>query len=124
KMVILFMDDYAYKELHQTRGQPWDRSWHADLLNKLADDGCALVVLDSFLLKERDSETDKKLAAALRRQRRVALAARQAVGQHPDLAAAQPELPIDLFLNASGTNWGVAWYAAELDDIVRRHWPF
>ncbi len=42
------MDNEAFDQFHQVRGQPWDRSLHVRLLNRLADDGCALVVMDSL----------------------------------------------------------------------------
>ncbi len=35
----MLMDNEAFDHFHQTRGQPWDRAFHAQLLNRLADDG-------------------------------------------------------------------------------------
>ena len=40
------------------------------------------------------------------------------------LAGVEPTLPDELFLNAAQTNWGVAWLDADVDHIVRKHWPF
>ena len=40
KVTLILMDNEAYDHFHQTREQPWDRELHAQLLNKLADDGC------------------------------------------------------------------------------------
>ena len=48
QVTLILMDNAAFDQFHQTRGQPWDRALHAQLLNRLADDGCALVVMDSF----------------------------------------------------------------------------
>ena len=48
KVALVLMDDTAYYKLGQERGKPWDRRLHADLLNKLTDDGCPLVVFDVF----------------------------------------------------------------------------
>ncbi|MCX6896126.1 MAG: CHASE2 domain-containing protein, partial [Verrucomicrobia bacterium] len=121
---LILMDNAAFDQFHQTRGQPWDRALHAQLLNRLADDGCKVVALDSFFRTPRDPAKDAQLAAALRRQRHVVLMAEQAQVTHPALAGAQPVLPADLFLAAARTNWGVAWLAPDLDAVVRRHWPF
>jgi CHASE2 domain-containing sensor protein len=122
-VAVILMDNEAFDQFHQTRGQPWDRALHAQLLNRLADDGCALVVFDSFFRSPRNAVSDKALADAMRRQR-VVLMAEQAQVTHPDLSGAQPTLPAEGFLDAAGTNWGVAWLDPDLDQIVRRHWPF
>ena len=124
RVTLILMDNEAYDHFHQIRGQPWDRGLHARLLNRLADDGCALVVFDSFFRQPRDPAQDEALAEAMRRQQRIVLMAEQAQVTHPTLAGAQPILPSEPFLSAAGTNWGVAWLDPDLDSIVRRHWPF
>jgi CHASE2 domain-containing sensor protein len=123
-VTLILMDNEAYDYFHQLRGQPWDRGLHARLLNRLADDGCDLVIFDSFFRQPRDSKQDEALAQAMRRQHHVVLMAEQAQVTHPTLAGAQPILPTEPFLSAAGTNWGVAWLDPDLDSIVRRHWPF
>ena len=124
QVTLVLMDNEAFAQFHQTRGQPWDRALHAELLNRLADDGCALVVFDSFFDVLRDPAKDAALAEAMRRQARVVLMAEQAQVSHPTLGGSQANLPAELFLDAAGTNWGVAWLNPDLDSIVRRHWPF
>jgi len=124
RVTLILMDNEAYDQFHQIRGQPWDRGLHAQLLDRLADDGCALVVFDSFFRQTNNPASDKALAEAMRRQHRVVLMAEQAQVTLPTLAGAQPILPSELFLAAAGTNWGVAWLDPDLDSVVRRHWPF
>lgn len=124
RVTLILMDNDAFDSFHQTRGEPWDRGRHAQLLNRLADDGAALVVMDSFFHTLRDPEKDAALAAAMQRQQRLVLMAEQSQVIHPELAGAQPLLPADVFLNAARTNWGVAWVDPDVDGIVRRHWPF
>jgi CHASE2 domain-containing sensor protein len=126
KVTLILMDNEAFAQFHQQRGQPWDRALHARLLDKLADDGAELVVFDSFFREPRDPVKDDALANAMRRQRHLALMAEQAQVTHPTLAGVQPTLPSEPFLNAAGTNWGVAWLDPDsaYDSIVRRHWPF
>ncbi len=124
QVVVLLMDNESRDHFHQSPDQPWDRAFHARLLRRLTDDGCALVVFDVFFRAARDSLTDEQLADALRRQKKVVLMAEQAAVAHPMLAGAHPALPADFFLSAAGTNWGVAWLDPDLDGVVRRHWPF
>jgi CHASE2 domain-containing sensor protein len=123
KVALILMDNAAFDQFHQQRGQPWDRGLHAQLLNKLANDGAKLVVLDSFFRAPRDPAKDAALADAMRRQR-VVLMAEQAQVTHPGLAGVEPVLPCEPFLSAAGTNWGVANLDPDPDQIVRRHWPF
>jgi CHASE2 domain-containing sensor protein len=124
KVVLILMDNEAFDQFHQTRGQPWDRRLHAQLLNKLADDGCPLVVFDSLFKEPREPAQDNALAGALRRLPRVVLMAEQAQMTRPGLIGAQPTLPDGMFLNGTNENWGVAWLDPDLDLVVRRHWPF
>jgi CHASE2 domain-containing sensor protein len=126
KVSLILMDNAAFDQFHQQRGQPWDRALHAQLLNKLADDGAELVVFDSFFREPRDPAKDGALANAMRRQRHIVLMAEQAEVTHPGLAGAQPTLPAEPFLSAAGTNWGVAYLDPDSanDSVVRRHWPF
>ena len=124
EVMVILMDNAAFSQLHQVRNQPWDRRLHTQLLNRLADDGCAMVVMDCLFDELRDPATDNALADAMRRQRHIVLMAEQAEVNDPNLTAAQPVLPAPLFLNAAGTNWGVAWLDPDLDSIVRRQWPF
>lgn len=124
QVTLILMDNAAFDQFHQTRGQPWDRALHAALLNRLADDGCALAVMDSFFREPRDAKSDEALAAAMRRQRHLVLMAEQSQITHPGMAGAEPIKPFGKFLEAAGTNWGVAWLDPDRDSVVRRQWPF
>jgi len=130
-VVLIQMDNQSYGDLHQQRydpkkegSQPWDRKLHAQLLQKLADGGASLVVMDIFFSREFDAASDNALIEALRRQKHVVLAAKQAEVVNPKLAGVQPILPVDIFLDAAQTNWGVAWLNPDLDLIVRKQWPY
>jgi CHASE2 domain-containing sensor protein len=123
QVALILMDNGAFASLGQARGQPWDRALHARLLNRLADDGCRLVVVDSFFRGLNDPQKDDALAAAMRRSH-IALMAEQAQLALPTLVGAEPIRPAETFLGACGTNWGVAWLTWDLDFIVRRQWPF
>jgi CHASE2 domain-containing sensor protein len=124
QVVLVMMDNQAYDDFDQTREQPWDRGLHAKLLQRLADDGCTLVVFDSLFKKPGDPARDEALAAAISRQHPTVLMAKLAEVSHPNLAGAQPILPDAKFLDAAATNWGLACVEPDLDSTVRRHWPF
>jgi CHASE2 domain-containing sensor protein len=130
QVVLVLMDNEAiYSLTNQTR-QKWDRALHANLLNRLADDGCPLVVFDVLFRQPREPDTDLALANAMRHLSNLVLMAKQTDAEHqPDAAgagtvSAHPIEPLPLFLAAAKTNWGVAWIDADSDQIVRRHWPF
>jgi CHASE2 domain-containing sensor protein len=131
QVVLIQMDNESYGDLHQERydphkegSQPWDRKLHAQLLQKLSEGGAALVVMDIFFSRPFDTASDSALVDALRRQKNVLLAAKQAEVVNPRLDGVQPILPDKMFLDAAQTNWGVAWLDPDLDLIVRKQWPF
>ena len=105
-VAIILMDNDAFDYFQQTRSQPWDRALHVQLLNKLAADGCDLVVFDSFFKEMRDPVADNALAAALRRQRGVVLMAEQSSVNHPGLAGVEPILPNPTAIGAAADSEG------------------
>jgi len=126
-VVVIFMDNVAYAELGQTREGHWDRSLHAKLLNKLADDGCPLVVVDVFFRSPDNEEKDKALAGALSRLTNAVLAARTVDLEQPGALAGTVILPNPAFLEAARTNWGLGVVnppaKSDLYKFVRRDWP-
>lgn len=123
-VVLVMMDNDSFDSLGQDRSIPWDRGLHAKLLDRLADDGCSLVVIDAFFRGPRDPEKDAALLRAMRRQKSIVLMAEHARVTHPEMEATYPVLPADPFLSAAHGRWGVAWLEPHLDSIVRQHWPF
>ena len=133
KVALILLDNTAYAAYStngQARSHLWDRSLHARLLDKLATDGCPLVVLDFFFRSEGKLETDEALIAAMRGHGRIVLMADAVIPehhvgkpQHLEMEAVQIELPHKRFLEAA-TNWGVGKAAANYGGIPRRHWPF
>ena len=130
-VLLIQMDNRSYDVCRQSRNLPWNRERHAELLNRLADDGCRMVVLDVFLRAPGDPEKDAALAKALERQRSVVLMADFADSSvhhfnlpAPDVDTLAPSLPIEPFLSAAKTNWGIGRASQDKDYTVRRHWPF
>jgi CHASE2 domain-containing sensor protein len=124
-LVLVLMDNAAYgdAELKQNRGGHWDRALHTKLLYKLADDGCAMVVMDTFFREARDERIDAELVTAMRRHGKLVLMAWQAGIAHPSAVTASPIYPAEPFRSVT-TSIGVAWLDPDPDGVVRRHWPF
>ncbi len=122
-VVLVMMDNDSFDALGQDRSIPWDRGLHAQFLERLADDGCAMVVIDAFFRAYKGTAQDAALVRALRRQRAAVVMAHHAETTHPEMEASYAVAPDDEFLEASHIRWGVAWLEPDLDGIVRHHWP-
>jgi CHASE2 domain-containing sensor protein len=120
KVALILMDDSACNNLKQVR-TAWNRALHAELLKKLTDSGCSMVVFDVFLRKDGTPEIDTRLAEEIRRNGSVVIASRSIEAANNIAAAAEPILPNKLFLDAT-TNCGIG--QAEIAATTRRHWPF
>lgn len=121
QVVVVQMDDSAALALGTSRAG-WNRSLHAQLLDKLTADGNALTVFDVHFGNARNPATDEKLAEAMRRNGHVVLMAGWTELSSPGAQAEEPILPNSLFLQAA-TNWGIGKLEA-VNAPVRRHWPF
>lgn len=128
EVVLIQMDNQAHKDLRQDRNDPWDRNLHTTLLNRLADGGASLVVMDVFFIKTNNPVTDRALAEALRRQKNVVIGGKLIRKVNPmvfpKVDAMEPTYPADIFLTAARTNCGIAQLDADSDFIVRKQWPF
>ena len=125
QVTLILMDNEAHARLAQPRGQPWDRSLHANLLNRLAEDRCPLVVFDLFLKTPDDPTRDGSLAEAMRKQRQLVLMAMPSNYVAGLVSVDQPVQPAEPFLSAAKSRTGLTWLATnELDGVVRQHWPF
>ncbi len=100
-----------------------ERRQHADLLDKLHADGARLVVFDVHFAATTSTETDARLAAAMRANGRVVLMAditNQPNVSDVDNVSLYP--PQKIFLDAAG-NYGVGRVELPEGQLVRRHWP-
>ncbi|HXJ59558.1 MAG TPA: CHASE2 domain-containing protein [Verrucomicrobiae bacterium] len=120
KVVLVLMDNAARAEYRQAAGQPWDRRLHAQLLNKLTEDKCPLVVFDVFFEEPGEAETDRALAAAIQHHGRVVLGAQIDESMYHGSGIVKVQPIYKPFLEPAA-GWGIA----RLDEQpVRRHWPF
>lgn len=134
KVVLVVMDNDAYRQMSQVRTQAWDRKLHAELLNRLADDGCALTVFDVFFQFPGETNVDEMLTDAMRRHTNLVLMGWISELDTPGAEVGKATPPAEPFLSAARTNWGIGWVDPDLGvveenprtgkKILRRHWPF
>jgi len=123
KVALILMDSAAHDVLGQISDQPWKRHLHTQLLQKLTEDKCPLVVFDVFLNKQKDEGEDSALAEAIRRQGHVVLGSTVEDPKYPgtDMVSAGP--PLKLFLDAAA-GWGIGKADGAPGGTPRRHWPY
>jgi serine/threonine protein kinase/CHASE2 domain-containing sensor protein len=121
-VMIVYMDEESYQTLKQTWGVMWDRSLHAQLLDRLREDRAKLAVFDVFLADPGGSPTnDLRLAEAISGFGRVVLAADRVKVHAPNVRSVEQTVPpLDLFRNAA-RSWGIARLDTGGDYGVRRH---
>ncbi len=131
-VIMVEMDEPAYRALDQDYAQLWDRSLHARLLDKLAADGARITILDVFF---GDSGTNlppgpalaeavrrnQVLAEALQSNQRVVVAAEWSEATHASQVGGSLNLPHKPFTDAVSGRWGIAKVWLDPDGRVRRH---
>jgi CHASE2 domain-containing sensor protein len=120
--VIIYMDERAFRDLNQPVQGPWDRALHVRLLGELTAWKAKAVVFDLlFDGPSKDLAVDAELAAALRTNGHVVLAAsrraRASVGQPEIVEAFRAVEPI-----TSAAAWGVVELPVDADGRIRRHY--
>jgi CHASE2 domain-containing sensor protein len=125
EILEVLLDNDSYKIQGQTRGLFWDRALHMQLLNKLTSEGARLVVFDVFFKTTNNPDVDARLAAAMRSNGRVILAAELSDGSDSTLNrldSASVSLPPEIFRTAAA-GYGVGYVATDTGGIARQHWP-
>jgi adenylate cyclase len=124
---IIYMDESSYHELDQDFAQPWDRALHAQLLDRLTDDGVRAVIFDIiFSGAGPDPEADKSFLDALKRNGHTILAGDYQIstptsGPGVSLLVRKLTLPHAPFMEAAA-GWGMAQLQADDDFLVRQHY--
>lgn len=84
EVVIIYMDDYSHVELDQDPSRPWSRLLHAEMIERLTEQGAKVIVFDvvfsspasNFLADlQLAEEWDSRLTAAMKRHGKVVVAA-------------------------------------------------
>lgn len=116
--VVVEMDESSYRELNQPLTAKWNRSLHAQLLDRLKSDGASVAVFD-VLFSARSMENpqgDEDFARAIKRFGNVVLGASKVFGN-------KFETSHEMFLDAT-KGIGVVEVSPDSDGAVRRWHEF
>jgi len=119
--VLVFMDEASHEKLGQPLNAPWDRTLHAQLVDKLTAAGAKAIVFDVVFSDPavNGPEADRRLAEALAASKRVIIAAdNEPIGRF----GSKFRPPIDVLLKAAA-HVGSAQVLPNRDLIVRQHTP-
>ena len=125
-IVLLAIDEPSFQQLNQA--WPFPRGWHAELLNRLRQDGAAGVAFDVVFADPGDPVQDQALADAIARWRRadgvapVVLAATRDKLEHSGTTLWTEVPPLPALLDA-GARAGQAGVWPDSDFVVRRAPP-
>lgn len=116
-IVLVAINEESFEALKQR--WPWPRSVHAQLLDRLAQGGAAVVAFDVLLADESDAKEDQALADSIRRAGGVVLAADFTYAETQSARLWKRTEPLALFTEA-GAVPGLATVPLDGDQFVRR----
>jgi adenylate cyclase len=128
EVVLVYLDDDSHEHLKQPYDKPWDRSFHARLLERLKKDNAKAAVFDVVFADPGDPEKDAHLARAIKDFGKVVLAAdwtavvRNERGEGEGAAGNKTILPLEMFLDAAA-GVGTAEMSPSADLFIRQHFP-
>lgn len=132
-VAVVFLDLDSFRSRNLDPREPWPRSLHAQLLDRLTTAGARAVVFDIlFDRASDDSIEDRRLRDAIARNGRVILAAETIKSGHatdPGNVAWEKSLKLSLpapYFLEKAAGWGLSDVRPDDDVVVRRHrsgWP-
>ena len=124
-VVLVYLDQESYQRTGQNINEPWSRSLHAQLVDRLSRAGARAVVFDVIFGESgADPAKDAAFAEAIRRNGRVILGAeiessgRGTAGKE-GLKSFRVNLPEPRFRDAAA-GWGITKFIIDDDLAVRR----
>ncbi|HEY3760271.1 MAG TPA: adenylate/guanylate cyclase domain-containing protein [Verrucomicrobiae bacterium] len=123
-VVMVYMDEKSHTELKQPYTAPWDRSLHAELVQRLSTAGARAIVFDIlFTDPSEDTQVDAEFTDAIKQSRRVALGANFV--EHETMPGANgrwEEFPYAPF-RAGAAAWGNVNFIQDPDYGIRHCFP-
>lgn len=118
--VIVYLDDRSHLELNQPFELPWDRAFHARLLERLTEAGAKVVVFD--IVFSTPGPADAVFGQAIQAHSNVVLAGLALPTHEPGLSGLKLDRPINPLRQAAAT-WGLANLDFDEDRANRRFYP-
>jgi adenylate cyclase len=124
EVVLVYMDDVSHKELGQAYDQPWDRSLHARLLDRLKASQARAVVFD-ILFSESDAAPakDQELARAMSSFGKVVVGVDTTLVERSGAAPFEQILYPDKDLEKAVAGQGLVALPQSPDFVIRQHAP-
>ncbi|MEI9963012.1 MAG: adenylate/guanylate cyclase domain-containing protein [Limisphaerales bacterium] len=119
EVVMVYMDDKSHADLEQPYDRPWDRGFHAQLVERLTQDGAKAIIFDVIFSgpNKEHPEGDDQFARAIKTNGKVILGAEY--GTTPDGSAGMYS-PFDPFSEGAAAI-GFVEVTPDEDFIPRRH---
>jgi adenylate cyclase len=121
EVVLVYIDEYSAKQLHQPLDDVWNRALHAPLLDRLTADKARLVFYDIvFDQPAGDPAADTAFAESIQRSGRVILGAALDLKERQGIRSESISAPIKA-LRKAAAGWGIlAFRPVDPDYGVRR----
>lgn len=115
--ILVLLDAQSAREMKQEAGS-WDRALHGRLLERLSTDPAELIGMDILFARERETESDGRLSAAMRQHGSVFLASAIETSARPGLTQNVVVHPAQRFREAAA-GAGFASFELGSDGVVR-----
>jgi adenylate cyclase len=117
--VIVYLDEKSYRDLQQPQNKPLDRALYAQMIDRLTAAGARVIVMDVVFSDANGDESDRQLASAMKRSRRVIIGI-----EHVPVSSTEkkfiPPAP-ELATNTADYGSVEMWLSRDL--ILRAHSP-
>lgn len=122
EVVMVYIDDESHEKLKQSYTEPWDRSLHAKLVDRLTEAGAKAIVFDVVFSDAMTNNPagDEALATAIKKSERVILAADYVSSGRDDAKGRRVVVPYEPF-DMVAADIGIAETYPDSDFVVRRH---
>ncbi len=121
--VMVYLDDDSHKELNQPYNAPWDRSLHAQLIDRLTAEHARAAVFDIvFSDPGQNPQTDAEFTRAIKANGKVVLAADLVpAGYGLDTVGAKQIIPPFADFSEAAAEIGSAEMNPDDDLVIRQH---
>jgi adenylate cyclase len=124
EVVLVYLDDSSYEQLHQKYTEAWNRAYFTRLLKRLTAERATAAVFDIVFSDARDAASDQQFAEAMRGFGNVILACDWVIKYYGGSKAAGKTytLPLRMF-NESASDLGTSTLFPDEGAYLRRYMP-